>query len=269
MRTGTLFTVIRVFVYFHFSVLTLSERPPKPRPLDDNLVAAGVTGQGNTVDGSLLAPFDTDIRTDCRSILIHCQSEIFSHVYLQCPALCTKYLQLPGMKGTAEHNPDALWEVGRLRTQSGAVINAERFEGFVTVVSILPLLPGMAAYYYEMMEYLHSRFTPKVEFVVIPIDVGERWHIKLHKKPKVVVLEEESAIDTHPWVKHLTSIKPRSGAAFKDHLDRVGQVELETDRLNVYIVSADGYFVERLTVPTMETLQRTIAVYIKTMDYEL
>ena len=91
----------------------------------------------------------------------------------------------------------------------------------------------------------------------------------LPKKPKVVVLEEESAIDTHPWVKHLTSVVPRTGAATKDHRGNIQQTDLRTDRVNIYVVSADGYYIERLISPTMAVLQQKIAVYLKTIDYEL
>jgi len=171
------------------------------------------------------------------------------------------------MKGTVEH-PERLWE-GTLRTRQGKRIDADRFEGYVTVLSILPLLPGMAIYYYEMMETLHGQFTPNVEFVVLPIDHGEGIHIRPRSKnPKVVILEEETAIATHPWVKHLWAVQPRSGAATKNHRNEIEQHELPTDRLTVYIVSADGYFVERLTVPTMAELQRKIAVYLKTIAYD-
>jgi hypothetical protein len=250
-----------------------------PQPTADDLDAfeqathnqANTDNTDNTLDQKrkLLAPFDTDIRKDCRAILTHCQSDIFSHAYLQCPAMCTKYLEQEGMKGTADQNPEGLWDVGTLRTHQGRRIDADRFEGYVTVICILPMLPGMAFYYYEMMETLHSQFDPKVEFVILPIDVGEGIHIKIRDDtPKVVILEEESAIETHPWVKHLTSIRPRSGAAMKDHLDRVVQVDLPTDRLTVYVVSSDGYFVERMTVPTMAALQRTIAMYLQTIDYD-
>ncbi len=219
------------------------------------------------VDQNLLAPFDTDIRQDCRSLISHCQSEIFAHIYLQCPAMCTKYLEQEGMKGTAGHNSEEFYS-GTLRTFQGKRIDADRFEGFVTVVAIVPLLPGMAFYYYEMMETLHTQFDPKVEFVIIPIDLGEGIHIRLHPKPNVVILEEETAVETHSWVQHLTSIKPRSGAATKNHRDEVVQVDLPTDRLTVYVVSSDGYFVERMTVPTMAMLQRTIAIFLKTIGYD-
>ena len=173
------------------------------------------------------------------------------------------------MKGTVEDNPDALWEVGTLRTYTGDRVSSDRFEGYVTVICTIPLLPGMMFYYYEMMETLHSKFAPKVEFVIIPIDHLEGLHFKMRKDPKVVILEEESAIETHPWVQHLTSIKPRSGAVMKDHRDELVQTDLQTDRINVFIVSSDGYFVERLVVPTMAKLQQRIALYLRSFEYEL
>lgn len=236
---------------------------PTPQPTVENL---DQFEQATKTNRTLLAPFDTDIRKDCRAILMHCQSEVFSHVYLQCPALCTKYLEQEGMKGTPD-NPEGLWDVNTLRTYQGKRIDADRFEGYVTVIAILPLLPGMAFYYYEMMETLHSQFAPKGEFVILPIDLGEGIHIKMRDKPNVVILEEESAVETHPWVQHLTSVKPRSGAASRNHRDEIVQVDLPTDRLTIYVVSSDGYFVERLTVPTMAALQRKITVYMKTIGY--
>jgi hypothetical protein len=180
-------------------------------------------------------------------------------------------LEVEGMKGTSDmaNNADALYDVGTLRTYQGKRIDADRFEGYVTVVSIIPLLPGMAVYYYEMMEHLHSVFAPKVEFVVIPIDHEQEIHIVLHKNAKVVMLEEESNIENHPWVRHLTSIPPRSGAGTKNHRDETVQLDLHQDRVTIYIVSADGYYIERLISPRMATLQQKIAVYTKTIDYEL
>ena len=90
----------------------------------------------------------------------------------------------------------------------------------------------------------------------------------------MVVLDEESAetvTETHPWVKHLSSVKPRSGLGTKEYGDgvTVEQRPLQTDRVSVYIVSADGYFVEQLIVPTMSNLKERIRMYTKTMDYEL
>ncbi|KAG7362214.1 hypothetical protein IV203_025880 [Nitzschia inconspicua] len=241
-----------------------AEKPPPPQRVD------GV----NRLDHSKIAPFDKDIRDDCRGLLVHCQSDIFAHVFLQCPATCTQFLQEEGMKGTAR-NPDALYDVGTLRTYQGKRIDSDRFEGYVLVVAIIPLLPGMAVYYYEMLEYLHGVFAPHVEFVLIPMDLEHGIHIQQRKKGgKVVVLEEESvgtALDSHPWVRHLSSIKPRSGLGTTEggNENEIRQRPIQTDRATFYVVSADGYYVESLIAPTMALLQQKIALYQKTIDYDL
>ena len=237
------------------------------------------------LDKSQFAPFDTDIRDDCRDLLEYCQSHIYGHVYLQCPGLCTKLLKEEGMIGTAHDNPDALYEVGTLRTYqdkdssrggTATTVDADRFEGYVLVFAVVPLLPGMAVYYYEMMEHLHGVFEPKVEFVLLPIDHEHGIHLKTRerKNGKVVVLEEHSVFtvtEKHPWVKHLTSIKPRTGLGTKEYGDgvTVEQRPLQTDRVTIYIVSADGYYVEQLISPSLTNLKERIRIYTKTMDYEL
>ena len=232
------------------------------------------------LDKSQFAPFDTNIRDDCRDLLEHCQSDMFGHVYLQCPGLCTKFLEQEGFVGTAHDDPDALYEAGTLRTLLSdgrrGKVDSDRFEGYVLVFATVPLLPGMAVYYYEMMAHLHRVFNPKAEFVLLPIDLGHEIHLKVREKDngKVVVLDEELAdtvTETHPWVKHLSSIRPRSGFGTKDYGDgeTIEQRPLQLDRVSVYIVSADGYFVEQLIVPTMSKLKEKIRVYTKTMDYEL
>lgn len=231
------------------------------------------------LDKSQFAPFDTDIREDCRDLLPHCQSDMFGHVYLQCPGLCTKFLEEEGFKGTAHEDPDVLYEAGRLplfqNVGGRGTVDSDRFEGYVLVFAVVPLFPGMAVYYYEMMAHLHRVFQPKAEFVLLPIDVGHEIHLKLREENEKVVVLAEQSVDTveekHPWVKHLTSIKPRSGMGTTDHGDgeTVEQRGLQFDRVSVYVVSADGYFVEQLIVPSMSKLKETIRTYTKTMDYEL
>jgi hypothetical protein len=265
-----------------------NDTPPPPRVQESQQQQQQYHQQQrqSVPDRATMAPFDTDIRDDCRRLLEHCQSAMFPHIYLQCPALCTKYLTQEGSKGVvAPHTEETLWE-GTFRTLSGQRIHAERFEGSVMVIALLPLLPGMAKYYYEMMEVLHEKFFPKVECIIIPIDVGEGIHLSPRPSSQVVIFEEESSLLSHPWVQHLHAVIPRSGAASRKDPTvpppatttttttttmggavQLQQVELPTDRLTVYLVSADGYFVERMTVPTMAVLQRQIAMYLRTMDY--
>lgn len=217
-----------------------------------------------------VAAFDTDIRQDCRALLPQCQSEFFGYIFLQCPKTCSRMLEVEGMIGKAPSDDELWWESAEtVRTVQGKRISTDRWDGSVSVVAIVPLLPGMAPYFYEMMETLHKQFAPHVEMVLIPIDTSETLHIQIRNTPGVVVLEEESptAVLSHPFVDYLTSIKPTSGAAVTNHRNEVEQLDLHTDRATFYVISADGYFIESLISPSMKKLQQRIALFLKTIDY--
>ncbi|CAJ1961723.1 unnamed protein product [Cylindrotheca closterium] len=222
-------------------------------------------------DRGKVAPFDTDIRKDCQQMASHCQSPFFGHIFLQCPKTCAAMLEVPGMVGKSPKGDDELWweSTETVRTIQGKRVATDRWDGCVTVVATVPMLPGMAPYYYEMMETLHKQYKPHVEFILIPIDLGETIHIKLRKKPGVVVLEEESpmAVLTNPFVQYLTSIKPDAGAVVTNHLDELEQLDLHTDRASFFVISSDGYFIESLISPPMKKLQRRINLFLKTVDY--
>jgi hypothetical protein len=179
-------------------------------------------------------------------------------------------LAAEGMIGKAESDDDLWWEqIESVRTREGKRMSTDRWDGYVTVLASLPMLPGMAAYYYEMMELLHKNFAPHVEMLIIPIDVYEGIHIQIRQFPKVVVLEEETpaAVLVNPFIKYLTSIKPTGGESHENHSGELEQTDFHTDRVTFFIISADAHFVERLISPTMEKLQRRIALFLKTIDY--
>jgi hypothetical protein len=243
--------------------------------------------------------FDQDSREDCRPMLLqYCQSDLYGHIYVQCAKSCTDYLHATAgggdMVGTID-NEDALYQLPPLRlynnnnnnnNHNNNKLDMERFEGSVTVVAIVPLIPGMAAYHYEVLLHVHETFAPHLECIIIPIDHGHGIHIKEkqhhQQKPQgssssnhkssnsmVWVAEEESALHTVPLIQHLLSVKPRNGSGTHDLQGNVVQVELPYDRVTVYVISADSLFVERLVSPTLAALKSKIHVYLKTIDYEL
>jgi hypothetical protein len=240
--------------------------------------------------------FDQDSREDCRSLLQYCQSDLYGHIYVQCAKSCTDYLQATAdggdMVGTID-DKDAMYQLPPLRlynsyqttstpstTTNNNKLNMERFEGSVTLVAVVPLISGMAAYHYELLLHVHETFAPHLECIIIPIDHGHGIHIKGKKQQQqqrgsrsssamVWVAEEESALHTVPLIQHLLSVKPRNGSGTQDPQGNVVQVELPYDRVTVYIISADSLFVERLVSPTLATLKSKIHVYLKTIDYEL
>lgn len=234
------------------------------------LLATTTTIHARETDRGKIAPFDTDIKDDCIHHLHLCQSDLFPHIFLQCPKSCAAMLESSGMIGNAPSDDELWWEAtGSVRTFQGKRISTDRWDGSVAILAIVPMHAGMAVYYYEMMEHLHKVFSPHVETVLLPIDVGEGNHIKIRQKPGVIVLEEESPnrLLKHPLVKYLTNIKPTSGTAEYDHMNEAVQMELDTDRPTFYIISADGWFIERLISPTMKKIKKRTALFLKTIDY--
>ena len=132
------------------------------------------------------------------------------------------------------------------------------YRGKVILLTVVPLLPGMSYYYYRIMVQLHDEFASQgVVFVILPIDQGEGLHIKETSQEEIVVLEEESpsSLLLHPWIQKSMAIVPRKGAVAKTSDGQFQQLELQTDRVNAFVVSADGYFVERWTMPQYKVLQ--------------
>ena len=240
--------------------------------------------------------FDKDNRDDCSSLIQYCQSDLYGHIFVQCAKTCTEYLQHPNtnMIGTVQ-DEDAFYNLPRLRLSgniqylslpnAGNKLSTERFEGSVTVVALVPLLPGMAAYYYELFVHAHAHFQPHLEVVVIPIDLGQGLHIKerqlgpssaslatrqsqKQKQRHVWVLEEESSIMKHPLVDFLFSVKPRNGNGTKNRHGNTVQAEINTDRVTMYILSADSFFVERIVSPSLQVVQEKVRTYVKSIDYK-
>jgi hypothetical protein len=220
-----------------------------------------------------IGTFDQDSREDCSTLLQFCHSDVYAHVYVQCAKSCTAYLEDEGMIAKASTTSStAFYELPSLRLrENGKRIEMDRFEGYTTIVAIVPLWPGMAAYYYQLLEHVHASFFPRVEIILIPVDLGGGIHIKLlqdNNNPRVLVADEETSVETNPLVQYLLSIPPRAGAAQRNHKEETVQLHLAYDRVTVYIVSADAQFVERLVSPTLKKLQQKISVYIKSIDYD-
>ena len=227
--------------------------------------------------------FDIDTREDCIQNIVHCQSDIYGHIFVQCSKTCTEYLQKSGgggnMVGTVNDGmEEEFYNLPSMRLANGSInkLNMERFEGSVTLISVVPLLPGMAAYYYEMFVHIYESFHPYVECIIIPIDLGVGIHIKETQKvekntksSRVWIVEEETNILSNKLVKFLLHVKPRNGSGTKDELSgEIQQVELDTDRVTTYILSADATFVERLVSPSLIQLQDKVRTYLKTIDYQ-
>jgi len=230
----------------------------------------------DSIRSSPFGTFDKDTRDDCADIIDACWSDIFANIFVECAATCTQQLEQPRMNGKAS-DASAFYDLPSVRLQrptNSKSMQMEDLEGYVVIVAIVPLIPGMAAYYYELLEHLHSSFRPNLEIVLLPVDVGVEGgiHLVLHDPPHVRVLQEIDDATSNAMIRYLLDVKPTSGTASvltrADGTTQHVQSNLNLDRVTMYLLSADGMFVERLTSPSMNALQERVTLFMKSMDYD-
>lgn len=211
---------------------------------------------------SLGFQFDVDKLDDCKEREAAGKCTADSTTFFQCPIACTENLKSAGMRTQGEaHEPDDFFQL-EVPISSTQKLSFDRFEGYITLVVVLPLVPGMAQYYYEMMEHIHSVYPYTLEMVMFPVRRDDYPDLQIKIKPdtKLVWLPELAKngdkIESNPVLEYLEhTIYPGSNAIF-------------TDRVTTYIVSYNAGFVEKEASPTLKYLEGLIEHYRSEMDWK-
>ena len=150
-------------------------------------------------------------------------------------------------------------------------MSLEDFEGYVTLFAVVPTnYLGMAMFYYDMLEHIATIYPFTVRFILLPwqskVVVTEEdpskeqettivdavFQPQRYQNPKVVLLEPSS--------------RPTKALEYLLHAPIVAgngeDVALQEDRVTIFLVSADGMFIERLVSPTITLLERRLAVFL-------
>ena len=109
--------------------------------------------------------YDKDTRDDCQKITQHEECTTTPDVYFQCPVTCTKRTELIGYAGEVPDPEEELYSL-TIQTAKGSILSLEDFYGYVTLYAVVPLLPGMAQYYYEMLEHVNRVYSYTLEILV-------------------------------------------------------------------------------------------------------
>jgi hypothetical protein len=169
------------------------------------------------------------------------------------------------MKGVpVDKDPEDFFRM-QVTKQNGNTLELEDFEGYVTLYAVIPLMPGMAQFYYEMLEHVQTIFPYTVETLVAPYITSSNVRnnnndvtITPHKEPKTILLQVEK--EPTPVLEYLMNAEIVAG---NDDTD------LLMDRVTIFIVTVDGMFIERLTSPTMRLLERRVSVFLMQFKTEL
>lgn len=183
-------------------------------------------------------------------------------LWFKCPSTCSALLAKTGSMREVHGDPEAFYEL-QVTKENGNTLELEDFEGYITLYAVVPLLPGMAQFYYEMLEHVQSIFPYTVQIIMAPLQVTNPFQaeartikIKPHKKRKVIVLEE----DSNPTSALEYLLKAQVVAGNDD-------ADLPLDRVTIFMISLDGKFIEQLVSPTMTLLERRLSVFLKQLDF--
>jgi hypothetical protein len=215
----------------------------------------------------------------------HCEEEVAACTksptfWYQCPITCSKALALEvSIFEVKEGDPEDLYrlQVTKHEHDGTSKLELEDFEGYVTMYAVLPLLPGMAQFYYELLEHVQGIYKYTVQTLVEP-----------HKVVPDVVVDDStnsndddddmSILEPLPNAKTIL-LQPSQNNEASDLLQymlEAGELmagndygsTFHGDRVTIFLVSADGKFIERLISPTMTLLERRIAVFLKQLEWK-
>jgi hypothetical protein len=213
----------------------------------------------------------------------HCEEEVAACTksptfWYQCPITCSKALALEvSIFEVKEGDPEDLYRLQVTKHDKRTILELEDFEGYVTMYAVLPLLPGMAQFYYELLEHVQGIYKYTVQTLVEP-----------HKVVPDVVVDDStnsndddddmSILEPLPNAKTIL-LQPSQNNEASDLLQymlEAGELmagndygsTFHGDRVTIFLVSADGKFIERLISPTMTLLERRIAVFLKQLEWK-
>jgi hypothetical protein len=141
--------------------------------------------------------------------------------------------------------------------QSNALNMNKLAKNKATLFAVVPLWESQAQYFYELMEEVRKDFKQDTEAFLLPMLVdpdGEDAMIQSFHTQRVTILNNTSpnAIARHPLLGFLQTLRHKSG--FRDF-------NVYTDRPVLFIISPNGRTVERLVVPTYQTIAETLEHY--------
>jgi hypothetical protein len=248
--------------------------------------------------------FDHDVDAElCKNDIISdpdvCTSN--STMWFSCPISCARALH--GGRGTmAEQrsDPEQFYELHAKRVagtnyNKGSDMSLEDNEGYITLYAVLPMLSGMAEYYYDTIEHISKVYKYSLVAMILPYYdttneqddskpssstsilqsiVGSRssreTHGKKETKTKSILLTGyDVQQNAHNEVlEYLLTREVVAGTLDPQYPDRHYDNDntLLITRPNIFIVSHTGMFIERVVSPTMEVIERRIKVHELAME---
>jgi hypothetical protein len=185
-----------------------------------------------------------------------------STMWFKCPISCSKSLEQEGYMAEERDDPDKFFQMDIVTKPKGKITSLEGNEGYLTLFAVVPLLPGMAQYYYEAIEHIAQVYKYTLVPMVLPYQVSttdlednDAQEIKVIPNAKVILLETG---ESSRLVLDYLLQRPVVAGNY--------QLTGNLDRPTIFLVSHTGMYIERIVSPSMESLERRIKVHEQSMS---
>jgi len=209
---------------------------------------------------------DRDTASDCEDRVDDCRST--PNTYFECPVTCSESLKGPHLmvQGWA-NSPDTFFGI-LSRRSDGSPVEFEQFDGVITIIAAVPMLPGMAQFYYEMAEQLVANEPFRTACIVLPFRstiegvTDPSVELKLRENARCTVLQTYVAehFENNNLVRYLDSVRRQQPES---------QIVVYDDKAIMFMVSHDARIVERRVTPAWDQMKAVLKHYYRHMDEEL
>jgi hypothetical protein len=234
--------------------------------------------------------FDHDVSLDqCRKDINQCTAESNNAtMWYSCPISCAEYFELEGCMAEQRTDPEQLYELHAKRSDDVSM-SLEENEGYVTLYAVIPMLPGMAQYYYDAVEHIAHIYKYTLVAMILPYydddqstasspsssilqsitdnSLGDNNNNNNNnkKKTKSILLEghQRGGNVPNPVLEYLLS---REVVAGNFNLNNNNNESILMTTPNIFLISHTGMFIERMVSPTMEMIERRLKVHLRAMD---
>ena len=200
---------------------------------------------------SLATAYDWDKDTigNCEDYLDTCQSD--PSTYYQCPIACAEHLGNDRLVRGKSPLPGG-FDRQFWNNEHHEMVRFDRFRGSVTLVAVLPLLPGMAQFYVDLLHQV-KKDNPTIECVVLPFTQDPDVSIQMPPNSPCLLLETF----THESLAQCPIVK------YFEVAERRQAIPVANDRAIFYLKDHTDTYNEKRITPTHERLDRLVASYAR------
>lgn len=200
--------------------------------------------------------FDEDTGTECQAKAEkdYCLKD--PQAYFDCPSTCALHLRPRSFTFGAFEKIDGPFFKFNLKelAPSDKVVNFEDFDGEITIVSLIPLHPGMAQFHYNLLDHMLDVYKYVLNVVVIPMPGTDGVSITPREGSSVHILDPED----NKLVQYL-----------KNKITKMNADRFDEANLNSFVISYDARHISMHVYPDMQEYRKFIEDQLEQMENEL